>query len=195
MKKPCVLAFVAAFGVIGCGGAVDNDSGLGAGGAGMGGATGGGGGSAAVGGSGGVPSACTGLSEAECQAQPSCRADHCECPGLVGYVGCTPAEAPPTPCPLSCPLMPCTVLGTQDACQARIDCHSVYTPNACDCDACCCTLFNHCAEGGTADCKGPANCDVPAPDCANPFCNGMFALGYSAGCYEGCVLTKQCAAP
>lgn len=189
-----VTALIAALAIAGCGGSVASDTG--AAGGGKGGAASGGGGSPSSGGSGGVSeSSCGGLDEVACQAHPVCRADYCSCPGVKGFVGCSGVDSPPTPCPFSCPLMPCTALTKGTDCQARSDCHAVFLAGDCGCDACCCTFFDHCADGGSPDCKGPATCSEPAPDCTNPDCNGTYALSYLNGCYEGCVLAQKCAGP
>jgi hypothetical protein len=44
------------------------------------------------------------------------------------------------------------------------------------------------AVGKSADCVGPANCDIVAP-----FCDGDLVLSYTTWCYEGCVHRSECA--
>jgi hypothetical protein len=86
----------------------------------------------------------------------------------------------------------CEQLTTADACTARSDCHGVYHDVGCGCLNCCCVVFQSCASG-KADCKGPAACDIQAPACNDPACNGQFTTGYTNVCYEGCVRAVDCA--
>jgi hypothetical protein len=51
--------------------------------------------------------------------------------------------------------------------------------------------FDHCADGGKADCIGPALCNMVAPVCEGQY----YAVGIKDGCYEGCVLARECAVP
>jgi hypothetical protein len=85
----------------------------------------------------------------------------------------------------------CTQLSTQGECQARSDCHAVFTdPGTCGCaGAGCCARFSRCADGGTAVCKAPSTfgCTI-----ATPFCESPYVLSYTASCYEGCVLNTEC---
>jgi hypothetical protein len=140
---------------------------------------------------------CTGLDQATCDATPGCRADFCAAcnPGSTYFASCSPAGEPPptclpTPCP---PPLPCQQLNDVTSCSARSDCHAVYEPAACACVNCCCTVFSQCASGGTANCKGQAFCNIAPPDCSNSACNGDYTVAYANGCYEGCVLTSECA--
>ena len=84
----------------------------------------------------------------------------------------------------------CSAITTQAACDSRSDCHSVFAdPGTCGCAAVnCCMHFNRCADGGHANCTGPAACTVAQPACSPPY-----ALGYTASCFEGCVLQTECA--
>jgi hypothetical protein len=144
---------------------------------------------------------CVGLTEALCKARTDCRADYCPActQGSTFYAGCSAAASPPPMCvPPPCPPPPpsCDQLTNASDCGARADCHAVYEASAtCACANCCCTIwaFNHCAAGGSADCKGPALCNVAPPDCGTPGCNSPYSVGYVNGCYEGCVLTTACA--
>ncbi|HZS39292.1 MAG TPA: hypothetical protein VFF06_20815 [Polyangia bacterium] len=139
---------------------------------------------------------CAGLDEATCGAQPGCRVDRCPgCgPGSTYFAGCSDSGGPPSPCVTPfCPAMPCDQLTAADACAARSDCHEVFQPGACGCAGCCCTIFARCADGGKADCKGPAFCNSAPPDCGDPACGGMYAVAYANSCYEGCVLASACA--
>jgi hypothetical protein len=79
---------------------------------------------------------------------------------------------------------------TQAECDSRSDCHSVFVDsNNCSCDPVgCCTHFSRCADGGHANCSGPALCNMGAF-----FCEGPYILSYSGNCYEGCVLQSECA--
>jgi hypothetical protein len=138
---------------------------------------------------------CAGLDATTCKQNPACRADYC--PGCAGeaFYQCNPATAPLPQCPPPPPCPPppqCDQWKTQADCDSTGACHSVFEPGACGCANCCCTFFSRCADGTTANCKGPAACNIAPPDCGNPACNGMFAVGYSNLCYEGCVLATAC---
>jgi hypothetical protein len=88
---------------------------------------------------------------------------------------------------------PCVNLETVEECDARSDCHPVFTdpgPSGCACAAVgCCTRFSRCAEGALADCDGPALCEVMTPYCANP----AYVVSYANSCFEGCVRPEDCA--
>lgn len=174
------MTILVVVGVVACGGSVSEDSGAGSGG------------TAGAKSDAGAAVTCAGLDQHACEAKSGCRADHCSCSGAEGYVGCVPENTPPTPCPTSCPFIPCDMLSEATACDARNDCHSVYWPGDCQCVSCCCVVFDHCANGSTADCKGSASCDEPPPDCANPACNGSFAVSHVSGCYDGCAVAEKC---
>jgi hypothetical protein len=77
------------------------------------------------------------------------------------------------------------------ACDARTDCHAVYTDSGtCDCAvAGCCAKFNRCADGAKASCKGPALCNIVGPSCESP----AFVVSYASSCFEGCVRPTECA--
>lgn len=85
---------------------------------------------------------------------------------------------------------PCNTITTQAACDNRSDCHSVFAdPGTCGCAGVnCCMHFNRCADGGQANCTGPAACLAPQPVCVAPY-----ALSYTNVCFEGCVLQTDCA--
>ncbi|SRR6266540_7486346 len=84
----------------------------------------------------------------------------------------------------------CSAVTTLVVCEARADCHAVFTdPHDCACAALgCCSRFSRCADGDHANCKGPAACDA-----ATPYCEGPFTVAYSGACYEGCVRATDCA--
>jgi len=84
----------------------------------------------------------------------------------------------------------CSAITTQAACDGRSDCHSVFAdPGTCGCAGVnCCMHFNHCADGGRANCTGPVACLAPQPACLPPY-----TLAYTNVCFEGCVLQTECA--
>ena len=86
----------------------------------------------------------------------------------------------------------CGQVTTQAECDSRSDCHSVFMDmSICDCSAIgCCENFIRCADGGRANCKPPAafGCTI-----AEPACGGAYVTSYTSNCYEGCVLTSECA--
>jgi hypothetical protein len=90
------------------------------------------------------------------------------------------------------PPVTCSQLTTQVACDARSDCHSVFEdPGTCGCAASgCCARFKSCADGGQADCVGPALCDLATPNCESPY-----VVSYRGSCFEGCVKDSTCAPP
>jgi hypothetical protein len=139
------------------------------------------------------PPPCSSLTEDLCKATPGCRANTCTtCGGAPYFAGCVDEGAPAgciliaIPCPLSC-----AEVTTQEACEARGDCHPVFVDGRdCQCAALgCCARFSRCADGATAVCKEPPIvCDAVAP-----FCEGPYVVAYSGGCYEGCALASDCA--
>jgi hypothetical protein len=48
--------------------------------------------------------------------------------------------------------------------------------------------FSRCADGGHANCTGPAACTIAQPACLPPY-----TLSYTNVCFEGCVLQTECA--
>ena len=53
----------------------------------------------------------------------------------------------------------------------------------------CCAHFSRCADGAHAVCKtNGINCTI-----SQPYCEGSYVVGYSSGCYEGCVRMTACA--
>jgi hypothetical protein len=139
--------------------------------------------------------ACKGLDEGMCRARPDCRADYCpNCNGGSVFALCSPADAPITACGGAfCPF-PCDQATNLTECNARPGCHAVFQAGQCDFTNQCCIAFSHCADGGTANCKGPASCEMPAPACLDPACKGAYAVAFAAnGCYEGCVQVSACA--
>jgi hypothetical protein len=85
----------------------------------------------------------------------------------------------------------CSAVTTLEACDARTDCHSVFTdPRNCACAALgCCARFSRCADGDRAGCtsKGIA-CEAPVP-----YCEAPYVVSYAQLCYEGCVRMTECA--
>jgi len=140
------------------------------------------------------PALCSALDEASCKMRSDCRADACpSCNGNPApFVRCTTADDPSFGClTIACP-SPCAEASTKEACEARPECHSVFVDNRnCACAALgCCARFSRCADGASAVCKEPSIvCDAVAP-----YCEGPYVVGYSGSCYEGCVLSSDCAA-
>jgi hypothetical protein len=81
---------------------------------------------------------------------------------------------------------------TQQACDSRSDCHSVFRDNgACGCPtAGCCQFFYRCADGGRAACTAPAGLACAIPQFA---CGLQYVQSYTSNCYEGCVRPDECA--
>jgi hypothetical protein len=136
---------------------------------------------------------CSALPETTCRTRPDCRVDTCPtCDGAVrDYVRCAAITEPQLSCPvIPCPLA-CADMATREACEARSDCHPVFVDESiCACAVPgCCARFARCADGATALCKAPPIiCDAVAPRCEGPYVNA-----YSGGCYDGCVLSSDCA--
>jgi len=84
----------------------------------------------------------------------------------------------------------CSQVTTEAECDGRGDCHSVFVdPGTCGCAAAgCCAHFSRCADGGRANCSGPATCLAP-----QPFCEAPYVLSYVSNCFEGCVRQSECA--
>jgi hypothetical protein len=131
--------------------------------------------------------------ETSCQARSDCQPNYCpNCNGGSSFVGCSAVGTGGSLCPaIACPL-PCSQVTTRDGCDARPDCHPVFVDDrTCGCAAAgCCAHFSRCADGATALCKAPAI----ACDAVTPYCAGPYVVGYTPGCYEGCVLATDCAA-
>ncbi len=130
--------------------------------------------------------------EASCKARSDCRANYCpNCSGGSSYSGCSDATASALICPgVACPV-PCSQATTLETCDARPECHPVFVDNrTCGCAALgCCAKFSRCADGATAVCKTPSLiCDS-----VGPYCEGPYVVGYTTGCYEGCVRSTDCA--
>jgi hypothetical protein len=87
----------------------------------------------------------------------------------------------------------CSQVTTLEACEARLDCHPVFTdpgPDGCACTAVgCCARFSRCADVGLANCVGPAACASPTPYCEEP----AYVVSYADSCFEGCVRPEDCA--
>lgn len=84
----------------------------------------------------------------------------------------------------------CSAVTTLEACDARSDCHSVFTdPHNCACLALgCCARFSRCADGDCARCAETQTvCDALTPYCESPY-----TVSYTQTCYEGCVRTTEC---
>jgi hypothetical protein len=87
---------------------------------------------------------------------------------------------------------PCATVTTLEACELRVDCHSVFADfETCGClGVGCCAKFSDCADGDLADCKGDqVECDAKTPSCESP----AFVVSFVGFCYEGCVAPKDCA--
>ncbi len=87
---------------------------------------------------------------------------------------------------------PCAEVSTQTECDARTDCHSVFTDsNDCTCGGLgCCAQFSRCADGALANCDiSDVSCDAPTPYCESP----VYVVSVSGFCYEGCVRPADCA--
>ncbi|HEX2658436.1 MAG TPA: hypothetical protein VHU40_09195 [Polyangia bacterium] len=108
-------------------------------------------------------------------------AGHCS-PGA----GCPGASCPP---PDAGTTIACSALTTLAACDARGDCHSVFTdPQKCGCPTLgCCATFARCVAGGRATCTGSPTCEAPTP-----YCEGPYVVSYTAFCYDGCVRATAC---
>jgi hypothetical protein len=138
--------------------------------------------------SGCICASCHGFDESTCAAQAGtlgCHAYAC----CNKFISCLdPGES--KACTLACTMPACNTLTDATSCSARSDCHAVYLPgNACGCaPAGCCTFFSSCADGGKANCAGTVTCRA-----APPACEGPYVLSYAANCYEGCVLSSECA--
>jgi len=95
-------------------------------------------------------------------------------------------------CPAyTCPQLTCAGVTALEACDARTDCHSVFTdPQDCRCAvAGCCTQFLRCADGDKAKCTpGAIACDA-----LEPHCEGPYVVSYTDACYEGCARMTECA--
>jgi hypothetical protein len=87
----------------------------------------------------------------------------------------------------------CSQATTQVACEARSDCHPVFSdPGTCGCATPgCCARFSVCADGGKALCTMPATMGCAI---ATPHCEGPYVVSYSKICYEGCALQTECSA-
>ena len=87
----------------------------------------------------------------------------------------------------------CSRVTTRAECDSRSDCHSVFMDTAsCGCSvAGCCENFSRCADGGRANCTPPAafGCTISQPACGA----GNYVNSYTSNCYEGCVLSSECA--
>lgn len=85
--------------------------------------------------------------------------------------------------------LPCPQLSSQEACDARGDCHSVFIdPNDCKCAPLgCCAKFSRCATG-RAICDAAVACAM-----ATPYCAGDYTISYENNCFEGCVRKTACA--
>ncbi len=142
------------------------------------------------------PCGCTATrDQASCAAKSGCRVEHCVQCGVDTFMGCVPANwpddgpsCPPAPCP---PPGACEQLD-EDGCFQRADCHVVYQRGTPPCSNCCPIIYSACASG-KADCHGTATCGNVPPDCNDAHCAGPYSVAYANGCYEGCVLSQQCA--
>ena len=139
------------------------------------------------------PPPCSALTdEASCTARSDCRANRCpNCNGGSSFSACVPATTSAIICPaIACPA-PCSIATSQESCDARPDCHSVFVdPGTCGCAAVgCCAHFSRCADGKPV-CTPPAafSCTIAKPYCEAP----AYVVSYAGGCYEGCVPAAAC---
>lgn len=97
-------------------------------------------------------------------------------------------DAPPSDTPNAA----CSAITDPALCDRRSDCHAVFVDQGgCDCmTPGCCTLFQRCTDGSSADCTGPALCEMATPRCESPY-----TVGYANNCYEGCVRLSSCKTP
>jgi hypothetical protein len=123
---------------------------------------------------------CYGCSGEPVGCSPVCPTFDCPVQGVDG--GATAADAGAS--------ASCADLTTLAACDARADCHAVFTdPGTCGCAVSgCCAHFTRCEDGATANCKGPALCKSVAP-----FCESPYVVAYGNACYDGCVRNTVCA--
>jgi hypothetical protein len=131
------------------------------------------------------------LGESDCLASSACRADYCSGCQTRIFAGCASPSDPPPQCPAIKCVAACAAVATLAECEARTDCHSVFTdPGTCDCAVLgCCAHFSGCANGDKAMCTSPGLlCRV-----ATPYCEGPYVVAYSGSCFEGCVNKKDCA--
>lgn len=122
---------------------------------------------------------------------PDVMDDECP-PGQMWCPGCNVGEGS---CAAGCPAVacePCAEVTTEEECDERIGCHSVFREGVCACASPgCCMEFAVCADGDLVDCQGRnVSCDAPTP-----VCGPMLVNSYSGYCYEGCVAPQDCAAP
>ena len=85
----------------------------------------------------------------------------------------------------------CSAATTLVDCDALAGCHPVFfDPQTCGCASLgCCAHFMRCADGAVGQCQNPGlSCTI-----AQPHCEGPYVIGYSNGCYEGCVRLTDCA--
>jgi hypothetical protein len=136
---------------------------------------------------------CQGLGEMQCVAQgAACQANYCDECGNRTFVGCADPNTPPPPCPaITCPN--CMGLDEQ-TCTNSAACHPVYAEGGtCGCaPAGCCIVYNHCADGKTAQCQ-----QMGGPICAlaPPNCGPNHVPSIMNGCWDGCVLPTECSSP
>jgi hypothetical protein len=139
------------------------------------------------------PAPCASLTdEASCTERTDCRANYCPgCNGASFFSGCSLPTDQARTCPaIACPAA-CSTMTTQESCDARSDCHSVFVdPGTCRCAIVgCCAHFSRCADG-KAVCAPPpaATCTIAQPFCEAP----AYVVSYAGGCYEGCVPAAAC---
>lgn len=138
------------------------------------------------------PPACSTLTdEASCTARSDCRANRCPtCDGSSSFFTCVPATTSAIICPaIACPAA-CSITTTQESCDARPDCHSVFVdPGTCGCAAVgCCARFSRCADGKAVCTPPQVTCKIATPYCEGP----AYVLSYTSNCYEGCVPAAAC---
>ena len=133
---------------------------------------------------------CAGLGEAACNARGDCQAGYCNWCQQRAFVGCA-EPGTPVGCPTEGPPCPTVCAGINDqlSCDARSDCHSLFGKClTCDCPAPGCpVIFQRCADGAKALCKGSPICQVAPPDCGSGF-----VPAYNPMCWDGCVRPTEC---
>jgi hypothetical protein len=138
------------------------------------------------------PAPCSSLTdEAACTARSDCHANTCPgCNGTTFFTGCSLATDQAGGCPaIACPAA-CSTMTTEESCDARPDCHSVFVdPGTCRCATIgCCARFSRCADGKAVCTSSQVACEIVTPHCEAP----AFVVSYTTSCYEGCVRAAAC---
>ena len=135
----------------------------------------------------------TAQDDADCQAL-GCMPVGCPiCGGGETFLLCVaPGEPYGVLCTNPCPQPACASLATAADCDARTDCHSLFSGDLPCNSSGCNNHFEQCEDGATAACSpsgGGPSCTKLTPQCA-----GGDSLAYlSNNCPDGCVHTDRCA--